>query len=75
LVADIIFKGATVKGIYGRKMFETWVQMTALLKAGKLKLEPLFSERLALDRFADAFSLLLGGQAEKILFYPNGSPR
>jgi len=75
LVADIIFKGATVKGIYGRKMFETWVQMTALLKAGKLKLEPLFSERLALDRFADAFSLLQGGQAEKILFYPNGSPR
>ena len=75
LVADIIFKGATVKGIYGRKMFETWVQMTALLKAGKLKLEPLFSERLALDRFADAFSLLQGGQAGKILFYPNGCPR
>lgn len=75
LVADIIFKGATVQGIFGRRMFETWVQMTALLKAGRLKLEPLFSERLALDRFADAFSLLQGGQAGKILFYPNGFPR
>ena len=75
LVADIIFKGATVQGIYGRRMFETWVQMTALLKSGKLKLEPLFSERMSLDRFADAFALLQGGQAGKVLFYPNGAPR
>ncbi len=74
LVADIIFKGATVQGIYGRRMFETWVQMTALLTSGRLRLEPLFRERLALDRFAEAFSLLEGGQAGKILFYPNGSP-
>ena len=37
--------------------------------------EPLFGERMALDRFADAFSILQGGQAGKILFYPNGAPR
>jgi threonine 3-dehydrogenase len=75
LVSDIIFKGAIVQGIYGRRMFETWVQMTALLKSGKLNLEPLFHERFALDRFADAFGLLQSGRAEKILFYPNGHPR
>jgi len=75
LVADIIFKGATVQGIFGRKMFETWVQMTALLRSGRLNLDPLFSERLALDRYADAFSLLENGQAGKILFYPNGWPQ
>jgi threonine 3-dehydrogenase len=75
LVADIIFKGATVYGIYGRKMFETWVQMTELLKSHKLNLDPLFTERMPLDRFADAFSLLEKGQANKILFYPNGAPR
>ena len=74
LVSDMIFKGATVLGIYGRKMFETWVQMTDLLEAGRLNLEPLFRERMPLDRFADAFSLLEKGQANKILFYPNGSP-
>jgi threonine 3-dehydrogenase len=73
LVSDVIFKGATVQGIYGRKMFETWEQMTSLLKAGRLNLEPLFRERLPLDRFADAFKLLETGQAGKILFYPNGS--
>ena len=75
LVNDVIFKGATVQGIYGRKMFETWVQMTELLKHNRLNLEPLFHERLPLDNFKDAFSLLESGQAGKILFYPNGSPK
>ena len=73
LVADIIFKGATVHGIYGRRMFETWVQMTELLKAGRLNLDPLFKERLPLDKYAEAFALLESGEAGKILFYPNGS--
>lgn len=75
LVNDVIFKGATVQGIYGRRMYETWVQMTSLLKAGRLNLEPLFGERTSLDKFEDAFSLLQGGLAGKVLMYPNGMPR
>src|SRR5256714_1270826 len=75
LVNDVIFKGATVQGIYGRRMYETWVQMTALLRAGRLKLEPLFGERAALDKFESAFTLLQSGLAGKILLYPNGMPR
>jgi threonine 3-dehydrogenase len=74
LVNDVIFKGATVQGIYGRRMYGTWVQMTALLKAGRLNLEPLFGERTTLDKFESAFSLLQGGLAGKILLYPNGVP-
>jgi threonine 3-dehydrogenase len=75
LVNDVIFKGATVQGIYGRRMYETWVQMTALLKAGRLNLEPLFGERAPLDKFETAFALLQRGLAGKILLYPNGLPR
>lgn len=75
VVEDIVFKGATIQGIYGRRMFETWVQMTSLLKTGRLNLEPLFSLRLGLDQFPEAFSSLQSGQAGKILFYPNGNPR
>ncbi|OLC91319.1 MAG: L-threonine 3-dehydrogenase [Acidobacteria bacterium 13_1_40CM_4_58_4] len=74
LVNDVIFKGATVQGIYGRRMYETWVQMTALLKAGRLNLEPLFGERAPLDKFENAFALLQRGSAGKILLYPNGLP-
>jgi threonine 3-dehydrogenase len=75
LVNDVIFKGATVQGIYGRRMYETWVQMTALLQAGRLNLEPLFGERASLDKFENAFTLLQSGLAGKILLYPNGLPR
>lgn len=73
LVNDVIFKGATVQGIYGRRMFETWVHMTELLKHNRLNLEPLFRERLPLEKFESAFSLLESGQAGKVLLYPNGA--
>ncbi|MGB2632446.1 MAG: L-threonine 3-dehydrogenase [Candidatus Acidiferrum sp.] len=72
LVQDVIFKGATVQGIYGRRMYETWVEMTALLKAGRVNLEPLFGERIALENFESAFAKLQSGLAGKILMYPNG---
>ncbi len=72
LVNDVIFKGATVQGIYGRRMYETWVQMTALLKANRLNLEPLFGERSSLEKFENAFAMLQRGLAGKILLYPDG---
>ena len=72
LVQDVIFKGATVQGIYGRRMYETWVQMTALLKAGRVNLDPLFGERMDLANFEAAFAKLQNGLAGKILMYPNG---
>src|ERR1700752_5291615 len=72
LVQDVIFKGATVQGIYGRRMYGTWVQMTALLKAGRVTLDPLFGELMDLENFEAAFSKLQSGLAGKILMYPNG---
>ena len=72
LVNDVIFKGATVQGIYGRRMYETWVEMTALLKAGRLNLEPLFGQRAPLEKFEGAFAKLQEGLPGKILLYPNG---
>lgn len=72
LVKDVIFKGATVQGIYGRRMYETWVQMTALLKAGRLNLEPLFGEKAALENFEAAFGKLQNGLAGKVLMFPGG---
>jgi len=75
LVNDVIFKGATVQGIYGRRMYDTWVKMIALLKAGRLNLEPLFGEREPLEKFENAFAKLQGGLPGKILLYPNGLSR
>src|ERR1700720_2223912 len=47
---------------------------TAILKAGRLNLDPLFGERTSLEKFEEAFKLLRGGLAGKILMYPDGVP-
>jgi threonine 3-dehydrogenase len=70
---DIIFKGITVQGINGRRMYQTWYQMTALLKAGKLDLDPVITDRIAMKDFSTAMERLKTGQASKILVYPNGT--
>ncbi len=70
---DIIFKGITVQGINGRRMYQTWYQMTALLKAGKLDLHPVITDRIAMKDFSKAMERLKTGEASKILVYPNGT--
>jgi threonine 3-dehydrogenase len=72
LAEDIIFKGATVLGINGRRMYQTWYQMQALLKAGKLDLHPVITDRIAMSDFAKGMERLKTGEASKILVYPNG---
>jgi threonine 3-dehydrogenase len=67
---DIIFKGATVQGINGRKMFETWFQMEALLATGKLNLEPVITHRLKMSQFTQAMELLRTGEAIKVILKP-----
>ena len=67
---DIIFKGAIVQGINGRKMFETWFQMEALLATGKLNLEPVITHRLKLGEFEKAMELLRTGEAIKVILRP-----
>jgi threonine 3-dehydrogenase len=70
---DIIFKGITIQGINGRRMYQTWYQMTALLKAGKLDLHPVITDRIAMKDFPKAMERLKTGEASKILVYPNGT--
>jgi threonine 3-dehydrogenase len=69
---DIIFKGATIQGINGRKMYQTWYQMEALLKANKLDLHPVITDRISIRDFSKGMERLKTGEASKILVYPNG---
>ncbi len=69
---DIIFKGITVQGINGRRMYQTWYQMQALLKAGKLDLHPVITDRISMRDFSKGMERLKTGEASKILLYPNG---
>jgi len=63
---QIIFKGLTLKGIYGREMFETWYQMTSLIQSG-LDLTPIITHEFAVNDFQQAFDLMLTGQCGKVL--------
>jgi threonine 3-dehydrogenase len=67
LADAVIFKGATVHGINGRKMYETWFQAEALLSSGGIDLSPVITHRLPLARFDEAMHLLESGEASKIL--------
>jgi len=67
LANAIIFKGATVHGINGRKMYETWYQAEALLRETGIDLSPVITHRLPLERFDEAMHLLESGAASKIL--------
>jgi threonine 3-dehydrogenase len=73
LANDIIFKGAKVQGINGRLMYKTWFQMNAMLKAGKLDLDPVITDRMSMADFSKGMDRLKSGESSKILLYPNGA--
>lgn len=64
---DIIFKGATVLGINGRKMFETWYQVENFLLCGRLNLEPIVTHRLPLTEFERGLKMMQAGEAIKVV--------
>lgn len=61
-----IFKGLTLQGIYGRKMYETWYKMTAMVQSG-LDLTPLITHRFPYQRFSEAFDIMNTGESGKII--------
>jgi threonine 3-dehydrogenase len=68
----IVFKGATVYGVSGRKMYETWYQTRALLRDGRVDIRPIISHRMALEDFQQAFEMMIRGEAAKVALFPNG---
>jgi len=67
LAERIIFKGLTVLGINGRKMFETWYQTQALVKSGRVDLGPIITHELPFDAYDEAFGLMNSGVAAKVV--------
>jgi threonine 3-dehydrogenase len=70
LADDVIFKGATVHGINGRRMWTTWYQAQALLRSGKVDLSPLITHTFPLARIHEGMALLKQGAAAKVILYP-----
>lgn len=62
----VIFNMLTLKGIYGREIFETWYKMQMMIQGG-LDLTPIISHRLPADKFEEGFAAMLSGEASKVV--------
>ena len=64
---EIIFKGITIYGVIGRKMYQTWHQMGRFLSAGLLDPRPVITHRFPLARIDDAIAAIRSGDAGKVI--------
>lgn len=64
--SQVIFKGLTIKGIYGREMFETWYKMASLIQSG-LDLSPIITHHYKIDDFQQGFDAMHSGQSGKVI--------
>ncbi len=62
----IVFNGLTIKGIYGREMYETWYKMTVMIQGG-LDIEPVITHRFPYTEFEEAFAVMRSGQSGKVI--------
>jgi threonine 3-dehydrogenase len=62
----VIFNMLTIKGIYGREMYETWYKMTVMLQSG-LNIKPVITHRFPYAQFLEGFELMASGASGKII--------
>ncbi len=68
---DIIFKGLTLYGVTGRRMYQTWITMRRLLASGAFDPTPIVTHRFALEQIADAIGVIKDGSAGKVILEIN----
>ena len=68
----VIFKGITLHGIIGRRMYETWYLMDNLLASGRLDIRAAITHVMSMERFEEAIDLLRTGHAGKVVLVPWG---
>jgi len=62
----VVFNGLTIRGIYGREMYETWYKMTVMIQSG-LNIRPLITHRFHFTEYAEAFEVMRSGQSGKVI--------
>ncbi len=62
----VIFKGLTVRGIYGRRIFETWYKVAAMLQSG-LDVSAVVTHRFPVEQYEEAFDVVAGGECGKVV--------
>jgi threonine 3-dehydrogenase len=68
LATEVIFKGITIYGVIGRRMYDTWHQMTRFLLSGEFDPTPVITHRFPLEEFEEAMRVIKTGEAGKVVF-------
>jgi len=63
---QVIFNMLTIKGIYGREMYETWYKMTVMLESG-LDISPVVTHRFPYTEFENGFEVMRSGNSGKVI--------
>ncbi len=64
---EIIFKGITIYGVVGRRMYDTWHQMTRFLRSGEFDPTPVITHRFPLEEIDEAMRVIKSGEAGKVI--------
>ena len=62
----VVFSMLTIKGIYGREMYETWYKMTVMLESG-LDIRPAITHRFHYTEFNQGFEVMMSGKSGKVI--------
>ena len=62
----VIFNGLNIRGIYGRKVWDTWYKMSTMMQAG-LKIDKIITHRFDVKDFEKGFEAMISGQSGKVI--------
>ena len=63
---NVVFNMLTIKGIYGREMYETWYKMTSMIQTG-LDISPIITHRFPYTEFEKGFEVMRSGESGKVI--------
>ena len=67
---DFVMKDITVRGVYGRQIWETWITTSRLILSGKFDPFPVITHRIKLDEFEKGFEAMKSGESGKVVMTP-----
>jgi threonine 3-dehydrogenase len=70
IAKDLVMKDIMLRGIYGRKIWDTWITTSRLLTSGKFDPTPVITHRIKLDDFEQGFEAMMSGGAGKVVMFP-----
>lgn len=67
IAEDVVFKSLRLHGVVGRRIYDTWYRMAALLVSGKLDVKPFITHTFAFEEYEEAFKLMQSGMCGKVI--------